>query len=47
LIEEGEEKKRKKKGGKKKIAVGKEGFPGLGMSCWLCSGLQLLCAIKG
>jgi hypothetical protein len=31
-MEEGKEKERKKKRGKKKILVGKEGFPGAGVT---------------
>jgi hypothetical protein len=45
LLNGGRRKKEKKK--KKKSAMGKRVSPGVDPACWLCSGLQLLGAIKG
>jgi hypothetical protein len=46
LLDGGEEKARKKMGKRKKSPWGRRVSSGLDLSCWLCSRLQLLGAIK-
>jgi hypothetical protein len=46
-MEEGEGKVEKKQKRERETVVGKEGFLGLDLPCWLCPGSQLLGAIKG